>query len=139
MSEFIKIFTSTREMPKLFGFLHLLNSITFIPILLLGFWPWPNANYVLNGKDLTYVEFWASGLAPTLLAFVFLMSYLCFATSIRKKWTRYVVFLYWSLIIFFVAHGTLSTNLIASLIIIGFAAYILRSSKLKEYYDGQSA
>lgn len=121
-------------MPKLFWFQHMLNSTTYSLIVLIGFWPWPNAEYTLNGRNLTYKEFWLTGMAPSFLAFGIAVIAICFAT-VNKHWAgRVGPFLYWAAIVAFMSFYSLTGVLVGSLFIAAWAYYVFCSEKMRGYF-----
>lgn len=129
------LFFSARDMPKLFAFQHRLNSLTFSLFILFGFWPWPNATYSLNGRELNYVEFWLSGMGPSFFLFMVCVVSMCFATAKRKPWSRIAVFAYWSAIIGFVSFNSVTGVIVGVILILIWGLYVFKNSALDEYYS----
>lgn len=121
-------------MPLLFRFLHTINAGLSTSILLLLFWPWPNATYTLNDRELTYTEFWSSGLAPVVFLFFLFLFLLCFATVKRKVIAQYGVFVYWSLFIGLFAYGSVSGLIVGSMLLLAWGWYVFTNAKLKLYF-----
>jgi hypothetical protein len=126
-------------MPIFFAFLHLINTVTFIPLAIFAFWPWPSSTYSLNGKDLNYSEFWLSGLAPFMLLGILAISYLCVATSLKYNWSKFGVFLYWSVIIGLLSFYSVTGVIVGISIILLWAFYIFKNAKLIVFYRAESA
>ncbi|WP_214000306.1 hypothetical protein [Arsukibacterium sp.] len=126
-------------MPKLFLFQHMLNSLTYSLITLFGFWPWPNAEYSLNGRELTYKEFWLTGMAPGFLAFCILVVAICFATVNRHGFGHYGAFIYWAAIIALMSFYSLTGVLVGSLFIAAWAYYVFGSKKMRRFFAQRTA
>ena len=133
-NKFIRVFKETKGMPKLFRFQHMLNSITYSLMVLFALWPWPNAEYSLNGRSLTYQEFWLTGMAPGFLLFSILIIAICFA-SVNKHWTgRVGTFLYWASIIAFMSFYSLNGGVIGGAIIAVWAYYVFYSTGMRQFF-----
>ena len=138
-SGFINFLKETKGMPKLFRFQHMLNSMTYSLLLIFAFWPWPSAEYSLNGRELDYQEFWLTGLAPAFLGFSFLMVLVCSA-CVNRHWTgRLGVFLYWSLIIAFLFFYSITGITIGLLLIAAWAYYVFCNNSVKLYFTEKHA
>ncbi len=134
LSGFLNFFKETKEMPNLFRFQHMLNSMTYSLIALLGFWPWPNGSYSLNGRDLTYQEFWLTGMAPSFLAFSLLMVAVCSACVNRHWLGRLGVFMYWASVIAFLTFHSIVSAVIGSLLIAIWGYYVFGNTKVNMYF-----
>lgn len=134
LSSITKVFTDTEGMPKLFWFQHMLNSTTYSLGVLFGFWPWPNAAYTLNGRSLTYKEFWLTGMAPGFLLFGVVIVSICFATVNRHWAGRIGAFLYWASIIAFMSFYSFTGALVGSSLIAIWAYYVFCSKKMRRYF-----
>ncbi|HAS8362500.1 TPA: hypothetical protein I7715_21175 [Vibrio vulnificus] len=131
---FKALFTSGRDMPRIFFFLHYLNVVTFFPLLLFAFLPWPDATYSLNGRSLSYSEFWLTGMAPAMMLFMALVVFLCFAVALRKSWSRLGVFLFWSAPIALITFHSLMSTIIGLVFIGLWGVYVFKNNKLDLYY-----
>ena len=132
------VFTETSGMPAVFRFQHSLNAGLSSLMLLFFFWPWPNATYSINDLELTYSEFWFSGMGPLVLLLFLFMFYICFATVKRQKLGLYGVFVYWSLIIGFCSYGSLTGIVVGVVLISVWAWYLFTNEKLKSYFEHRS-
>lgn len=131
----LNFLNETKEMPTLFRFQHMLNSMTYSLMVVFGFWPWPNGSYKLNGRELTYQEFWLTGMAPSFLAFSLLMVVVCVA-SVNRHWLgRLGVFLYWSSIVAFLFFNSVVGALIGLFLIFLWAYYVFFTSKMRLYFE----
>lgn len=135
----IRLFSCARELPYFFAFLHLVNTVTFIPIVIFLFWPWPNATYSLGEKELDYGEFWFSGMAPVMLLFALAMSYLCIATSLKNNWSRHGIFVYWSVIIGLLSFYSLVGVIVGASVILVWALYVYKNTKIRAFYSVNNA
>ena len=133
-NKFMRVFKETKGMPKLFRFQHMLNSITYSLMVLFAFWPWPNGEYSLNGRSLTYQEFWLTGMAPGFLLFSILIIAICFA-SVNRHWAgRVGTFLYWASIIAFMSFYSLNGGVIGGAIIAVWAYYVFYSTGMRQFF-----
>ncbi|WP_285162990.1 hypothetical protein [Shewanella goraebulensis] len=128
-------FKSGKRMPRLFMFMYGVNAITFVPLLLFGFWPWPSATYKINGEVLSYSEFWLSGAGPLFLVFISCMAYLSFATAKGLPWSRWGNLLYWSAIFLLFGYGSVVGLIISFTLAAALWLYIFRSTKVVAYYS----
>jgi hypothetical protein len=133
-NSFILILKSGKKMPWLFMFMYGLNVSTYIPLLLLMFWPWPSATYKLNGESLNYAEFWLSGLGPLFLIASCSVSYLCLATAKGLAWSRWGNLFYWSAIFVLFGYGSLIGLFISSILVFALWYYFFKSSGVNSYY-----
>jgi hypothetical protein len=112
-------------------------ALSFIPFLFFGFWPW--TTFTLNGKSLTYSEFWLSGFGPLALLFVSFMSYLCLATAKGQNWSRWGNLSFWSAIFLLFGYGSLLGLFISALFIAALRYYFFKSSGVNLYYSSFGA
>ena len=103
------------------------------------YWPWPNATYNLNGKELTYSEFWASGMAPIALLINIALCALSILTAFQIRISKYLVFLYWSCLIALITFSGPVGCIIGGCIILAWALYIFKSTAVTRYYQGGAA
>ena len=121
-------------MPWLFMYMYGVNTVTFIPLLLFGFWPWPSATYEINGESLSYSEFWFSGAGPLFLIVIGSLSYLCLATAKGLAWSRWGNLCYWSAIFVLFGYGSLMGLFISFMFITALWYYFFKSAKVNSYY-----
>ena len=135
LNTFFLFFKSGKKMQWLFMYMYGLNTVTYIPLLLFGFWPWPNATYAINGEALSYSEFWFSGAGPLFLVFIGSMAYLCYATAKGLGWSRWGNLCYWSAIFFLFGYGSLVGIAVSSTFVVALWYYIFKSLKVNAYYS----
>lgn len=135
LRNFKVLFSSGKKMPAFFLWLYGCVATAFIPIFLLGFWPWPNATYKLNGESLNYSEFWLSGLAPCMLAFAAIMSYVCLSCAKGKLWSRWGIFLFWAAVIMLMSYSSVVGIIIGGCLIISLWYYFFKSVAVNKYYQ----
>ena len=136
LSNFIILIDSGKKMPGFFMFLYGCVALAFIPIFLFGFWPWPNATYELNGKSLSYTDFWLSGFAPLALLFSAAMSYVCLCCAKGIPWSRWGIFLFWSSIIALMCYGSHLGLIIGFVLVVSMWYYFFKSESVNKYYEG---
>ncbi|AZN32680.1 hypothetical protein [Pseudoalteromonas sp. Xi13] len=137
MNNIMQVFTSAKDMPRLFAFLYLLNVVTFFPLLVFMYWPWPSATYSLNGDELTYSEFWISGFAP--IAILINLAICMLSISKRHVISKYLFFAYWAGIVGLMSFGSLTGLVVGGCIVTAWGLYIFQNTKLKAYYQSASA
>ena len=135
LNTLILLFKSGKKMPWLFMSMYGVNTVTFIPLLLFAFWPWPSATYKINGESLSYSEFWLSGAGPLFLIFIGSISYLCLATAKGLSWSRWGNLCYWSAIFVLFGYGSLVGLLISFIFIAALWYYFFKSGKVNYYYS----
>ncbi|MDN3651625.1 hypothetical protein QWY77_02425 [Thalassotalea ponticola] len=128
------LFLSMNKMPKFFKFLYGVTAIAFLSVLTLGFWPWPNATYALNGNKLSYSEFWSTGMAPALLVFAAIMSYVCLSIAKGKRWANGALFTFWAVVITLLCYDSFIGIIIAISAISGLWYYLFRSHAVQQYF-----
>ncbi|WP_261859297.1 hypothetical protein [Photobacterium sanguinicancri] len=128
------MFTCMRFMPKPMLFLYILLLLTMLPILLLGFLPWPNAEYSLNGQELNYLQFWTSGLAVGFLLVCLGINYICLVVAQKRKLGRLGLPFVWLLFFLPIAFDSGTGLVIWCIISVSLVGYFLLSEKVKNYF-----
>ena len=132
-------FQNMKKMPLFLQYLFGLFLITSYPGILLAFWPWPGRTYNLNGVDISYTEFWLTGMAPSFLTFLLLMATICWGIIHGKLWSKWGVLLFWSSILFAIGYGSTVGISIASVFSGLLAYYLFKSKKVVNYYKAANS
>jgi hypothetical protein len=129
------LFSSAKKMPSFFKFMYGVIASAFIPFLLLGFWPWPDATYTFNDKELTYSEFWFTGMAPLFILVCAVMSYVCVSIAKGKTWSKFAIFMFWASIIGILSYTSPVAIMLGGCLITLLGLYIFNNKAVRNYYQ----
>ena len=122
-------------MPRLLKFIFTVLFSTAFGLLLVGFWPWPGAQYSMNGVSLSYAEFWSSGMAFIFLAGLFVMLLLSYGMAFKKRWSRWGLLAPSVMMLAFSLNADLFSLSVLAIICIALALYLFRRHSVRFYFS----